>query len=147
VKPRTRLIVQAILYEAGAIAATSPALALMFNEPASSTITLAVIISTIALLWNYIFNHWFERWETRQAIKGRSFQRRLLHGIGFEGGLVFMLVPLLAYWLDTSLLNAFIAELGILLFFLVYAIAYTWAFDKVFGLPVSATPVNKPDPE
>ena len=49
-----------------------------------------------------------------------------------------MLVPLMAYWLDTTLLGAFLADLGILAFFFVYAIAFTWAFDRVFGLPRSA---------
>jgi uncharacterized membrane protein len=50
-----------------------------------------------------------------------------------------MLVPVMAYWLETTLLNAFLADLGILAFFFVYAIAFTWAFDRVFGLPQSAT--------
>ena len=31
------------------------------------------------------------------------------------------------------------ANLGLLAFFFLYAIAYTWGFDKVFGLPKSAT--------
>ena len=37
-----------------------------------------------------------------------------------------------------SPLKALIANLGLLAFFFVYAIAFTWAFDKVFGLPESA---------
>lgn len=82
----------------------------------------------------------FEAWEARQRVKGRSFKRRLAHGIGFEGGLVFLLVPVMAYWLETTLLKAFIADLGILALFFVYAIVFTWAFDKVFGLPQSAAP-------
>ena len=57
---------------------------------------------------------------------------------GFEGGLVFMLVPVMAHWLETTVLNAFVADLGIQGFFFVYAIAFTWAFDRVFGLPRSA---------
>jgi uncharacterized membrane protein len=31
-----------------------------------------------------------------------------------------------------------LANLGLLAFFFVYAIAFTWAFDRVFGLPKSA---------
>ncbi len=95
-------------------------------------------MSTVALGWNYVFNWLFEAWESRQIVKGRSFRRRLAHGIGFEGGLVLMLVPVMAYWLETTLLKAFLADLGILAFFFVYAIAFTWAFDRVFGLPQSA---------
>ncbi len=95
-------------------------------------------MSTVALAWNYVFNGWFERWEARQPVKGRSLARRLAHGLGFEGGLVVMLVPVMAWWLNTSLLNAFVADLGVLAFFFVYAVGFTWAFDRVFGLPQSA---------
>lgn len=138
-KPRTRRVVQAVLYEVFAVAAVGPALALMFDEPLSSTLGLAILMSTVALAWNYVFNGWFERWEAKQAVKGRSFARRLAHGIGFEGGLVVLLVPLMAWYLDTSLLNALIADLGVLAFFFVYAVVFTWSFDRVFGLPQSAS--------
>ncbi len=136
--PTTRRAVQAVLYEVGAIAFVGPVLGLVFGQPASSTFALAVILSTIALVWNYVFNAWFERWESRQAVKGRDFTRRLAHGAGFEGGLTVLLVPVMAFWLETSFLAAFLANLGLLAFFFVYAIGFTWAFDKVFGLPQSA---------
>lgn len=136
--PRTRRVLQAVLYEVGAIAFVGPVLGWVFDEPATSTVALAVVLSAIALCWNYVFNALFERWERRQAVKGRSFARRLAHGTGFEGGLTLMLVPVMALWLDTTLLAAFLANLGLLAFFFAYAVGYTWAFDKVFGLPQSA---------
>jgi uncharacterized membrane protein len=136
--PRARRIVQAALYEVGAIAFVGPVLGFAFEKPASSTFLLALVLSAIALCWNYVFNAAFERWESKQAVKGRSLARRLAHGTGFEGGLTFILVPVMALWLDTSFLAAFMATLGLLGFFFLYAIAYTWVFDKVFGLPKSA---------
>lgn len=136
--PRTRRIVQAILYEAFAIAFVGPVLSVIFDEPPTSAIGLAVVLSSIALAWNYLFNTIFEYWESRQSVRGRTFTRRLAHGIGFEGGLTVILVPVMALWLNTSPLSAFLANLGLLAFFFVYAIAFTWAFDHVFGLPASA---------
>ncbi len=136
--PIQRRILQAILYEVGAIAMTWPVFGLGFGASAGSALALATLLSTIALSWNFVFNALFERWEAAQPARGRSLQRRVLHGLGFEGGLVVMLVPVMAWWLETSLWNAFLAELGLLLMFFVYAIAFTWAFDKVFGLPLSA---------
>jgi uncharacterized membrane protein len=136
--PRTRRVLQAVLYEVGAIAFVGPVLGFAFDKPASSTFLLAVVLSAIALCWNYVFNALFERWESRQATKGRSLARRLAHGTGFEGGLTLILVPVMALWLETTLLAAFLANVGLLGFFFVYAIGYTWAFDKVFGLPQSA---------
>tara|TARA_R110002049_G_scaffold41156_4_gene124360 strand:- start:1720 stop:2154 length:435 start_codon:yes stop_codon:yes gene_type:complete len=137
--PKRRRILQAILYEVFAIAFVGPMLSIIFDKPPASTMGLAFVLSSIALGWNYVFNAIFERWESRQTVRGRSFTRRLAHGIGFEGGLVVILVPVMALWLNTSVLNAFLANLGLLVFFFVYAIAFTWAFDRVFGLPASAT--------
>lgn len=136
--PRNRRILQAILYEVLAIAFVGPVLSFAFDKPASSTLALAVILSTIALTWNYLFNGMFERWEARQLIRGRSFARRLAHGLGFEGGLTVLLIPVMSLWLDISPLEAFVANLGLLAFFFVYAMAFTWAFDRIFGLPQSA---------
>jgi uncharacterized membrane protein len=136
--PLTRRVLQAILYEVIAIAVVGPALAFAFKEPQTSTFGLAVVLSTIALAWNYTFNWMFERWESRRAVRGRSFARRLAHGAGFEGGLAVILVPVMSLWLDISPITAFVANLALLAFFFVYAIAFTWAFDRVFGLPASA---------
>lgn len=136
--PKKRRILQAVLYELFAIAFVGPIISFMFDKSATSAIGLAFVLSSVALSWNYVFNALFERWESQQAIKGRSFNRRLLHGIGFEGGLVLILVPVMALWLKISVLSAFIANLGFFIFFFVYAIVFTWAFDRVFGLPASA---------
>lgn len=136
--PITRRVLQAVLYEVIAIAFVGPVLSFAFDQPQASTFGLAVVLSTIALTWNYLFNWIFERWESRQAVRGRSFARRLAHGAGFEGGLVVILVPVMSLWLDISPAAAFVANLGLLVFFFFYAIAFTWAFDRVFGLPASA---------
>ena len=136
--PITRRVLQAVLYEVFAIAFVGPVLSLAFDKSQASTFGLAVVLSTIALAWNYVFNGIFERWESRQAVRGRSFARRLAHGVGFEGGLVVILIPVMSLWLDISPAAAFVANLGLLVFFFFYAIAFTWAFDRVFGLPASA---------
>lgn len=138
ISPRLRRVLQAVLYEVFAIAFVGPVLSVAFDKPPLSTLGLAFVLSSIALGWNYVFNTLFERWESRQSVLGRSFGRRLAHGIGFEGGLVILLVPVMSLWLDIPPLNAFLANLGLLAFFFVYAIAFTWAFDRVFGLPDSA---------
>jgi uncharacterized membrane protein len=137
-QPKIRRATQAVLYEAVAVGFLGPALGWLFEAPMASSLGLAVIMSTVAVMWSYVFNGWFERWEARQPVKGRSLRRRLAHGLGFEGGLVATLVPLMAWWLNTSWLKAFVADLGVLAFFFVYAIGFTWVFDRVFGLPESA---------
>ena len=136
--PRTRRIVQAVLYETFAIACVAPMLVRVFGQSPLSSLGLSVTMSSIALAWNYTFNFFFERWESRQTVKGRSWRRRAAHGLGFEGGLALILVPVMAGWLGITWWQAFVADLGILVFFLVYTVVFTWVFDRVFGLPQSA---------
>ncbi|MEJ8840732.1 chlorhexidine efflux transporter, partial [Ramlibacter sp. AN1133] len=66
--PITRRVVQAVLYELMAIGFVGPALSVAFDEPQTSTFGLAVVLSSIALTWNYAFNWIFERWESRQIV-------------------------------------------------------------------------------
>ena len=49
-----------------------------------------------------------------------------------------LLVPLIAWWLDVTLWQALLADLGLMAFFFFYTMGFTWAFDRVFGLPASA---------
>ena len=136
--PRTRRILQAVLYEAIAVAFLGPALSLVFERPLVSTLSLALLMSAVALAWSYVFNSLFERWESRQRVGGRSPQRRFIHALGFEGGLVILLVPLMAGWLRISWIQALLADIGTLAVFFVYSVAFTWLFDRIFGLPISA---------
>ncbi len=136
--PIVRRILQASLYEGIAIAAVTPMLVFAFSHPPGSAFWLSLTMSSIALAWNYLFNTLFERWEARQAVKGRSLARRIAHGIGFEGGLALILAPVMAWWLDITLWAALVADLGLLLFFFVYTVVFTWVFDRIFGLPLSA---------
>jgi uncharacterized membrane protein len=39
-----------------------------------------------------------------------------------------------------GLWHALVMDLGLVLFFLGYTFGFTWAFDKVFGLPATAAP-------
>jgi uncharacterized membrane protein len=137
--PLRRRVLQAILYEVIAIALVGPLLGLLFDRPVASSLGLAALLSTIALIWNCVYNALFEAWEARQVSRERTLSRRILHGLGFEGGLVFLLLPVMSWGLDISMRAAFLANLGLLAFFFVYAVAFTWAFDTVFGPPASAT--------
>ena len=136
--PLLRRVLQALLYEGIAVAVVAPTLAWVFDSPPLSALALTLATSAVALAWNYVYNALFERWESRQAVRGRSAARRLAHSAGFELGLVVLLVPLIAWWLGVTLWQALLADLGLMAFFFVYTMAFTWAFDRVFGLPASA---------
>lgn len=132
-----RRIVYITLYEGIAILVTTVGVAAIYGVGGTEAGVLSVGSSVIAMAWNLAFNWGFERWEARQPAQGRSFGRRVAHAVGFEGGLALLLVPLAAWWLGITLVEAVILDAGLLAFFLVYTFGFTWAFDRVFGLPVA----------
>ncbi len=133
-----RKIVYVSLYEIIAIVCSTWALAALSGRNVGASGLLAVAASCIAVVWNLIFNTLFEAWEARQTVRGRSVARRAAHAIGFEGGLIAALVPLIAWWYGISLLQALLLDLALVVFFLVYTFVFNWGFDRVFGLPASA---------
>jgi uncharacterized membrane protein len=133
-----RRVVYLSLYELIAIVMASAGLMLMSGKGVFDSGSLAVATSAVALAWNAAFNSLFERWESRQATPGRSLKRRIAHAVAFEAGLVVMLVPLIAWWLGVGLWQALLMDLSLVVFFLVYTFSFNWAFDAVFGLPLSA---------
>ena len=139
-----RRVVYISLYEGIAIVAASAGLALVSGQGLGHSGVLAVFASVIAVLWNLAFNALFERWESRQAVRGRGVRRRIAHAIGFEGGLVAFLVPMFAWWLGVSLWDALVMDLGLVVFFLVYTFVFNWVFDAIFGLPASAAGAAQP---
>ena len=52
-----------------------------------------------------------------------------LHAILFEAGLLVVLIPFAAWWLDIMLLAALKLECGLVLFFLVYANLFNRIWD------------------
>ena len=133
-----RKLVYVSLYELFAVGLTSAGLTLLEGSSPGHAGVAAVASSAIALLWNLVYTHLFEAWEARQATRGRSLRRRVAHAVGFEGGLIVMLVPLFAWWLDISLWQALLLDFGLIVFFLVYTFVFNLAFDRLFGLPASA---------
>ncbi|MDB5750494.1 MAG: hypothetical protein JWP65_915 [Ramlibacter sp.] len=133
-----RKIVYVVFFELIAIAMSTILLKLLSGSPAGHAGAAAVGASALAMVWNLAYNALFERWEAGRARKGRSFTRRAAHALGFETGLTVLLVPLFALVLGVSLLDALLYNLGMIVFFLVYTFSYNLAFDRLFGLPLSA---------
>lgn len=136
--PTRRKIVYAVSFETLGTLVASVALMLMSQASAGSSLALSVLTATIALCWSHLFNTGFEAWEARQPVKGRSIRRRTVHALMFEGGLVLICIPVMAWWLQVGYIEALVYEAGLIVLFMVYTYAFTWAFDRIFGLPASA---------
>ncbi len=136
--PARRKIVYAVSFETLGTLVASVYLWLVSEASAGSSLALSVLTATIALSWSYVFNTGFEAWEARQPVKGRSLKRRTVHALMFEGGLVLICIPVMAWWLQVGYLEALVYEAGLIAVFILYTYAFTWGFDRIFGLPASA---------
>lgn len=120
----------AALFELIGVLLFAPALAWVFDQPLGKMGAMTVMISTLAMLWNMVFNASFDRLRARLGFP-MTVKVRALHAIAFEAGLVVAVVPLAAWWLSISLLEAFMLDIGLLLSFLPYTMVFNLVYDKV----------------
>ncbi|MFC3530606.1 multidrug/biocide efflux PACE transporter [Vogesella facilis] len=121
-------IFHAVLYEACAMALLVPLGSWLASADMGHIGVLGLMMSTIAMLWNMLFNALFERLERRFGWR-RTPAVRSLHAIGFEGGMLLLTIPVVAWWLDCSLWQALLLDIGVLLFFLPYTYVFNWSYD------------------
>jgi uncharacterized membrane protein len=130
-------ICQAIGFELLAILICTPLLAWIMDKPMLDMGVVTVLLAALALAWNVVFNGVFDRVLRHFAVVHNAWTR-VIHALLFEGGLVAVGVPLIAWWLDVSLWQAFLMDIGVLLFFLPYTYVYHWGYDVMRARLVSA---------
>jgi len=133
-----RRIVYVSSYEVIGMIISSVGLAILAGDSVEHTGPLSVMITTIAVTWNFIYNVLYEKWEARQSSNIRTVKRRIGHAIGFQLTLVLFLIPLIAWWMDISLIAAFWLDVAFIIIIPIYTFIFNWGFDKLFGLPISA---------
>jgi uncharacterized membrane protein len=131
-------IFHAMLFESIAIALTSAALVWLMGKPLSQAGGLAVAISSIAMLWNMLFNAAFDRAQSRMGFQ-RTIGVRIIHALLFEIGLTVAVVPVAAWALQISLLRALVLDIGVLIFFLFYTFVFNWCYDIIRARLVART--------
>ena len=137
--PVLRRVVYVIGYEGLSVFFTVFVMSGMLGHGGGQSTLTAVLLSTTATIWNYVWNSLFEMFEHRTGADGRGALARAVHAVGYEGGVLVFTIPLVAILLGVPLLEAVMIETGLLVFFLVFTVVYSWAFDRVFGLPASAS--------
>ncbi|MFS2161617.1 multidrug/biocide efflux PACE transporter [Pseudomonas sp. Pseusp122] len=120
----------ALLFEIIGVLLFAPLLAWLMDHSLSRMGAMTVMVSTAAMLWNMLFNALFDRLRARLHL-AMSMGLRVLHALAFEGGLVLVVVPLAAWWLSLSLLDALLLDIGLLLLFLPYTLIFNWLYDTL----------------
>ncbi|EIK73669.1 transmembrane pair family protein [Pseudomonas synxantha BG33R] len=139
-KSITERVFQALGFEGLALLICTPLLVWITGRPALEMGAVTLGISLLALSWNVVFNSLFDRLKTHLQLANSGWTR-VLHALLFEGGLILLAVPLIATLMKISLLEAFILDIGVLLFFLPYTYVYHWGYDVLREKIVGKTPV------
>ena len=125
----------AILFELIALLIAAPLGSLLFAIPLGHFGVVAAGSTTIAMGWNYVYNLIFDHALVRLGRSlHKTFAVRVLHSLLFEGGLVCLLVPFIAWYLGVPLWQAFVMDISLSVFYLVFAFAFNWGYDIVFPL-------------
>lgn len=96
---------------------------------------LGAVGATIATVWNYVYNLLFDHALLKlTGTPRKSIKLRVVHALGFEFGLTIVFLPITMYLLEASLLEALMIDLGFTAFYLVYAFAFTWAYESLFPI-------------
>ena len=126
----------AVSFEVIGIIIATPLAAFAFHLPGGDSAVIIVASATVAMLWNYVYNLGFDH--AMQRLTGgtaKTTRIRILHAILFEFGLLTLMLPAIAWYLQISLWQALVMDIALALFYMGYAFVFNWAYDRVFPLP------------
>ena len=111
----------------------APLASWVFGFELHSMGVVALTGSIVATVWNYFYNILFDNalLKLRGEVK-KTVAIRVLHAALFEGGLLVLFLPAIAWYLDINLWAAFKMDIAMATFYLVYAFVFNWVYDKAF---------------
>ena len=114
----------------------APLASLVFGFELQLMGVIAIVGSIIATVWNFVYNLWFDHAMVKfRGSVHKTLIIRICHALLFEGGLLLLFMPMIAWYLGISLWEAFIMDIAMATFYVVYAFVYNWAYDKIFPIP------------
>lgn len=128
-----RRIIHALCYELILLVIGTPLLSFFLQESLTHTGILWILMSVTALIWNMFFNHMFEKYELYVGWTERTVAIRILHALGFEGGLLVFTVPMIAWMMNMTLWEALILDIGLALSIMVYTFIFQWCYDIIMS--------------
>ncbi len=135
-RTRSDRIRHAISFEIIGLIISTPAAAFAFGMPIHDMGLVSLVSATIATLWNYVYNLLFDHAMIKIAGSVRKTMAvRVIHAVLFELGILIVLMPFIAWYLNVSLLQAFTMDLSFAVFYMVYAFVFNWGYDQVFPIP------------
>ncbi|GAK70818.1 hypothetical protein RRU01S_14_00390 [Agrobacterium rubi TR3 = NBRC 13261] len=126
----------ALSFEIIGLALIIPLGSVVFGMPAEDIGVVGVVSATIATAWNYLYNLGFDHVMQRKlGTTQKTVAIRVAHAVLFELGLLLVLMPFIAWYLDISIMHALVMDVSFALFYVVYAFVFNWCYDRLFPLP------------
>ena len=111
----------------------------LLDRPMEIMGALSLMFSVLAMSWNLAFNWMFDLWDRKhRGMARRGVGIRIVHAVLFEAGMVIAGLCQIAWWLDLTYWDAFLPDVSLSAFFMIYSFCYNWAYDRVFPVPRAA---------
>lgn len=126
----------AVSFEVIGIILATPLAAFAFHLPGGDSAVIVVASATVAMVWNYVYNLGFDH--AMQRLTGgtaKTTRIRIAHAVLFELGLLTLMLPAIAWYLQISIWQALVMDIALALFYMGYAFVFNWGYDRVFPLP------------
>lgn len=123
-------LLHAVLFEMIALAICTPVMSWVMNRSLLDAGILVLAVALTAMVWNMVYNALFDNFQARVGFSKTPIIR-IFHALGYEAGLIIAVVLLASWWFSISYWEAFLLEIGLILFFLPYTYLFNLVYDKV----------------
>ena len=133
----------ALLFEGILVALFAVFATVVFDRSFLSMGALSLVLSLVALVINFIYNFFFDRFDVRngRVPTERSRKWRIAHALGFETTLVIVNLPVIMWWMGWNFWQAIGFDIAAMAAIVVYTYYFTLAYDRIF--PIDQPVVKK----
>ena len=123
-------VFHAVLFEVLAVSLSIVLLMTFTDHQVRALSGTMIIIATIAMAWNFVFNWIFDKFFPGDKTQ-RTIVMRIFHVILFELGLLVLTIPAMAVILGVSLYQALVMDIGVTIFITLYAFVFNFIYDHI----------------
>ncbi|MBT7631964.1 MAG: PACE efflux transporter [Desulfobacula sp.] len=127
----------AIFFEVVLLLLTIIVLTELLDQSAVHMGGFSLIMALIAIVWNYLFNCFFDHALVyfQYPLYPRGLKLRAFHSMSFEFGLMLISVPFTMVWMDFGFIQALGFDIAFTIVVLIYTIIFNYTYDMIFPVP------------
>lgn len=109
----------------------------LLNQPAAHIGGFGILMSLMAMIWNYFYNCAFDHILIflKRPLYPRNFKLRAFHAVCFEVGFMLVSVPFTMVWMRFTFIQALSMDMAFTMAVLTYTLIFNYAYDVIFPVP------------